>query len=775
MATRVLIVDDHLAIREGIRSLLAPEGDFVVVGEAVDGDDGVAKALSLKPDLIVLDNSMPGKTGLEVARELRVQLPETAIVFLTLDPGIRDLALAVGAVAHISKDTPPQQMLKVLRGAAQQQERRRNGPPTLTDKERALGAALLAAKLVTEQQLDTLVAERQPRELLSTALIRSKRAPDAQLAQVLSNVSGHPLMKLAPHADASAPSGVRSRGSSRRLTDPIDPTVARQLPRRFSEQRRAVLVTFGRSEATLAMADPFDEQTRREVQDMLAGIRTNVVTATVGDVDAAIVRAFGAPTAQVVTFPARRPMFLVAAIAAVFLLFATGLGILLAPASAGLSARGQLTIFQGNVEYRRAGGTYALAQSGQIVRQGDSLRTLANAHAALTFFDRSVVVFEPGTEMEVVSLRALSGGDIDLTVRQTAGKTWHVVTHQLTPDGHYVVLTPSTQTTVTGTAFQVRVDATTGATTVTATDGVVRTAGTGEAAGTSVTITQGNGTTVSARGAKPQDPVAMPQQTVTFALDAARDAVVVVPNGEAAGIRGGEIVRLIPGSMVVRNDSQVIVSVPADSDRYAAIVQPADALATTVHVSAELRTSGGQVVGQISDQPAVAGGVAKSGVGLNPQGLVSLSTTVVEQFPAPVVVSAPPAATFDPFAFVRGSGQPAAGNPGPAGQAGPPVRPACRRHPLPVPPVRTARKARRATPALPVPRARPALRARTVLRVPLAQQAPPVPRALLVPPVRPVPPARPVARRARLVRSATPARRARKEAPEQLVRRATPV
>ena len=118
LATRVLIVDDHLAIREGIRSLLAPEVDFVVVGEAVDGNDGLQKAIALKPDLIVLDNSMPGKTGLEVARELRPLLPETSIVFLTLDPGIRDLALAVGAAAHVSKDTPPQQMLKVLRTAA---------------------------------------------------------------------------------------------------------------------------------------------------------------------------------------------------------------------------------------------------------------------------------------------------------------------------------------------------------------------------------------------------------------------------------------------------------------------------------------------------------------------------------------------------------------------------------------------------------------------------------------------------------------------------------
>jgi len=291
LATRVLIVDDHLAIREGIRSLLAPESDFAVVGEAVDGADGIEKALSLKPDLIVLDNSMPGKTGLEVARELRPLLPDASIVFLTLDPGIRDLALAVGAVAHISKDASPQQMLKVLRGAAQQHERRRAGSTTLSEKETALAEALVAEKLLTEQQLDQLVAQRQPRELLSAAVIRSKLVRDVQLAQILSRVSGRPLVTLAPHPEESDPSGPRTRRAARRMVDPIDPTVARQLPHRFSEQRHAVLMSFGRSEATVALADPFDEQTRREVQDMLAGIRTSIVVAALGEIDAAIARA----------------------------------------------------------------------------------------------------------------------------------------------------------------------------------------------------------------------------------------------------------------------------------------------------------------------------------------------------------------------------------------------------------------------------------------------------------------------------------------------------
>src|SRR5437016_11801280 len=118
VAKRLLIADGHLAVREGLRSLIDPDPDFKVVGEAADGIEAARKALELRPDLIVLDNSMPGMTGLEVARMLRDNLPATKIVFLTLDPGIRDLALATGADAHISKDQPPQEIMRVVRAAA---------------------------------------------------------------------------------------------------------------------------------------------------------------------------------------------------------------------------------------------------------------------------------------------------------------------------------------------------------------------------------------------------------------------------------------------------------------------------------------------------------------------------------------------------------------------------------------------------------------------------------------------------------------------------------
>src|SRR5260221_14667117 len=71
-----------------------------------------------RPDLVVLDNSMPKMTGVEVARSLHSELPDTRIVFLTLDPSVRDAALRSGATSVVLKDAPPSQLLDAIRRAA---------------------------------------------------------------------------------------------------------------------------------------------------------------------------------------------------------------------------------------------------------------------------------------------------------------------------------------------------------------------------------------------------------------------------------------------------------------------------------------------------------------------------------------------------------------------------------------------------------------------------------------------------------------------------------
>src|SRR5438309_6524744 len=440
---RILIADDHLAVREGLRSLIDPDPDFKVVGEAADGNEAARKALELRPDVIMLDNSMPGMTGLEVARMLRDNLPQTKIVFLTLDPGIRDLALATGAAAHISKDQPPQEIMRVVRAAAG------ISAPTVTSH--ALSAqAKLAELLVTEKnlsarQVQDLDSARESKQTLSNALLRSGLVADEALAAMLARVSARMVVSLANAPEAA---------------------VVRQLPRRFCELRALVLTEFGRTSATLAMADPLDAAAEREAKDMLGGIELKVVIATLTDVRESLRRAYAPATVPLVAVPhvatprrSRRPFVLAGAIAAAFLLFATGLGVLLSQGTA-VAARANLTVFQGSVDVRHGSGAFAAATSNELVQQGDAIRTAVGAHAALTFFENSVVVLEPETQVELATLRTVSGGrDIDLLMRQTTGKTWHVVAHAIGEGGHYAVVTPTSTNTVQGMAFQVRVDA----------------------------------------------------------------------------------------------------------------------------------------------------------------------------------------------------------------------------------------------------------------------------------------------------------------------------
>ncbi|MGH2460157.1 MAG: response regulator transcription factor [Chloroflexota bacterium] len=80
---RLVLADDHTVTREGTRRLLEGEGDLEIIGEAADGDEAVRLVRQLRPDLLVLDVSMPGRDGLDVARELRAAFPETKILILT--------------------------------------------------------------------------------------------------------------------------------------------------------------------------------------------------------------------------------------------------------------------------------------------------------------------------------------------------------------------------------------------------------------------------------------------------------------------------------------------------------------------------------------------------------------------------------------------------------------------------------------------------------------------------------------------------------------------
>ena len=117
--TRILLADDHPIFRDGLKRLLESERDFTVCGEAEDGGEAARKVRQLKPDMLLLDLSMPGAGGLDALRELsQEEHIRTSILLLTAEIEQEELvaALQLGARGVVMKDSPTTLLLKAIRG-----------------------------------------------------------------------------------------------------------------------------------------------------------------------------------------------------------------------------------------------------------------------------------------------------------------------------------------------------------------------------------------------------------------------------------------------------------------------------------------------------------------------------------------------------------------------------------------------------------------------------------------------------------------------------------
>lgn len=114
---RVLIVDDHAVVREGLRTLIGTEPGMEVVGEAADGVEAVRQAGALEPDVILLDMVMPRRGGLEVIGEIKAQDLEAGILVLTsfADDDKVFPAIKAGALGYLLKNASPQTLLQAIR------------------------------------------------------------------------------------------------------------------------------------------------------------------------------------------------------------------------------------------------------------------------------------------------------------------------------------------------------------------------------------------------------------------------------------------------------------------------------------------------------------------------------------------------------------------------------------------------------------------------------------------------------------------------------------
>ncbi len=120
MVIRVLIVDDHSIVREGLRMFLARDPDLEVVGEAADGAEAIEQARRLRPDVVVMDLLMPVLDGMAATRAIRSELPETEVLALTsvLERASVVEAIRVGAIGYLLKDTKATELRTAIKAAA---------------------------------------------------------------------------------------------------------------------------------------------------------------------------------------------------------------------------------------------------------------------------------------------------------------------------------------------------------------------------------------------------------------------------------------------------------------------------------------------------------------------------------------------------------------------------------------------------------------------------------------------------------------------------------
>jgi two-component system, NarL family, response regulator LiaR len=189
---RVLVVDDHGVVRQGLRGLLELQDGIEVVGDAANGEEGVEAAMRLRPDVILMDLVMPKLDGVSAMRLLRERLPAARVIVLTsfLDDDKLLPALRAGAAGYLLKNTEPQEVVRSVRTA--------HAGETLLDP---VVAARLVDTLATDDRGDPLERltprEREVLILIGRGFANKRIALELGLAEkTVKTHVGHVLAKL---------------------------------------------------------------------------------------------------------------------------------------------------------------------------------------------------------------------------------------------------------------------------------------------------------------------------------------------------------------------------------------------------------------------------------------------------------------------------------------------------------------------------------------------------------------------------------------------------
>jgi DNA-binding NarL/FixJ family response regulator len=199
---RVLIADDHGIVRSGVKLLLDRQPDIEVVAEAEDGVEAVQKAIEHRPDVAVLDVSMPRMTGLQATHEIKQHAPDTQVLILSMHDDERYLfeALRAGAAGYVLKRAADQDLVDAVRAAGR-------GEPFLTASaqqtlirnfiERGEQPAELSPR---EQEVVKLIAEAHTNKEIAEILHLSEKTVESHRGRVLQKLGMRDRVELVRYA-----------------------------------------------------------------------------------------------------------------------------------------------------------------------------------------------------------------------------------------------------------------------------------------------------------------------------------------------------------------------------------------------------------------------------------------------------------------------------------------------------------------------------------------------------------------------------------------------
>lgn len=189
---RILVVDDHEIVREGLQTLLAEEAHIEVVGAATNGRDGLRMVASTRPDVVLMDLEMPEMDGVEATRRIRQMYPDVNVVVLTSfgdDQRVRD-AIQAGAIAYLLKEILKPELMRAIELASQ-------GKPTLhivaqqaLMRQATTSSASTAHNDLTERERDVLalIAQGRSNKEIAAALHLTEGTVKGYVSAILSKL-----------------------------------------------------------------------------------------------------------------------------------------------------------------------------------------------------------------------------------------------------------------------------------------------------------------------------------------------------------------------------------------------------------------------------------------------------------------------------------------------------------------------------------------------------------------------------------------------------------